>query len=68
MFKLNIVFFGNHIYGYNSLFEMIKAGVIPKLVVTNIPKKEEKEWYPSVHDLALRHNIKIIRTNKTKKK
>ena len=64
---MNIVFFGNHIYGYNSLFEMIKAGVIPKLVVTNIPKKEEKEWYPSVHDLALRHNIKIIRTNKTKK-
>lgn len=61
---MNIVFWGNHIYGYYSLFEMIKSGIIPSLIIANLPKEDEKEWYPSVNELAVRYNIRVIRTNK----
>ena len=61
---MKIVFFGNHIYGYCSLTEMISNQIIPDLVVTNIPRKHELVWYPSVAELASSNNIELIRHNR----
>tara|TARA_B100000029_G_scaffold300052_1_gene292990 strand:+ start:5040 stop:5948 length:909 start_codon:yes stop_codon:yes gene_type:complete len=61
---MKIVFFGNHIYGYYSLTEMISNQIIPDLVVTNIPRKQEIVWYPSVAELASSNNIELIRHNR----
>ena len=61
---MKIVFFGNHIYGYCSLTEMISNQIIPDLVVTNIPRKQEIVWYPSVAELASSNNIELIRHNR----
>jgi len=58
------VFFGNHIYGYCSLVEMISNQIIPDLVVTNIPRNHELVWYPSVAELASSNNIELIRHNR----
>ena len=61
---MKIVFFGNHIYGYYSLVEMIRHQVIPDLVVTNIPRDKEFVWYPSVAELASSNNINLIKHNR----
>jgi methionyl-tRNA formyltransferase len=61
---LKIVFFGNHLYGHHSLWEMIMNDFCPQIVVTNIPSPSEKTWYPSVGELAELHNIKVIKQNK----
>ena len=61
---MKIVFFGNHIYGYCSLVEMISNQIIPDLVVTNIPRNHELVWYPSVAELASSNNIELIRHNR----
>ena len=61
---MKIVFFGNHIYGYCSLTEMISNQIIPDLVVTNIPRNQEIVWYPSVAELASSNNIELIRHNR----
>jgi len=61
---MKIIFFGNNIYGYNSLYAMINRGLIPQLVVTNIPNPHEKVWYPSVAELATQNQIELIKINK----
>jgi methionyl-tRNA formyltransferase len=61
---MKIIFFGNNIYGYNSLYAMINNGFIPEVVVTNIPNPDERVWYPSVAELATKNNIEVIKINK----
>lgn len=61
---MKIVYFGNHIYGYYSLVEMIRQQIIPDLVVTNISRDNEFIWYPSVAELASRNNINLKKHNR----
>jgi len=61
---MRIVFFGNHLYGHHALYSLINAGYKPSLVITNIPKNDEKVWYPSVSDLSEKNGIRVIKMNK----
>ena len=60
---MKFIFFGNHIYGHHSLQALLRAGLRPSLVVTNIPHSNENIWYPSVAELAVQHGIDVERIN-----
>ena len=62
--NLRIAFFGNHIYGYCSLYALLESGLKPEIVISNVPRADEQVWYPSVSELAEQNNIEKYCSNK----